>query len=205
MGQATDLYAKGVAAAESYLRGRDLWDDDVLVGYRLGVVGDEHFPEHRHVVGRLAIPYLTPGGVVNMKFRCIEDHDCKAEEHAKYLGTVGAEDRLYNVQALHDADDTIYVTEGELDAITATVAGFPAVGISGASKWADHYGKLFEDFAEVIVLGDGDAAGEKFADMVLREVEHARPVFMPDDEDVNSVVVEFGDKRLREIIEEAKR
>jgi 5S rRNA maturation endonuclease (ribonuclease M5) len=209
MTEAVEQYSRHVTSAESYLRRRDLWDDAVLRGFRLGVVPREgHRPEHRRMVGRLVIPYVTPSGVCNIKFRCIKDHDCSAQgdTHKKYLAATASEDRMFNVQALHDALDTIYVSEGEIDAITATIAGFPTVGISGATKYEDHYTKLFEDFAEVVVLADGDTAGEEFAERVMREVEHARVIYMELDgaTDVNEIVAEYGDAALRQVITEGE-
>lgn len=202
--EAAQQYHEHVELAESYLKGRDLYDSDVLDTYCLGVVVDP-WPEHKHYTGRLSIPYLTPAGVVDIKFRCIRDHECKdIPKHAKYIGTSARGERLYNVQALHDAEDILYVAGGEINAITATIVGYPTVAGGGESKWQDHWLKLFEDFDQVIALVDGDKAGERFADRFLHEVDNGRVIFMPDGEDVNSVVVNFGDSRLREVVEEAK-
>lgn len=204
MTEATEQYHRYIEKARTYLERRDLWDADVLATFRLGVVVNPR-PEHRHFEGRLSIPYLTRSGTVSMNFRCIEDHDCRemGKDHKKYLKPTASDDRLYNVNALHAAEDILYVAEGELDTITATVVGFPTVGIAGASKWEDHYVKLFEDFQEVIVLADGDSAGEQFASRILHENENARVVYMPDGEDVNSVITKDGDEWLREIIASA--
>lgn len=195
---AAERYHETVRGAASYLGPRGLWDRSITDSYLLGHVtepaaGDEDF------TGRLVIPYLTPSGVVNLKFRCIEAHDCKAvEHHVKYLGYSGAGDRMYNVAALRDAGDRIHIAEGELDALSATVAGFHAVGISGASKWQPHYSKLVEDFDDVVVFADGDKAGRDFAKHVRSELNNARIVYFPEGEDANSLlaarpVAEFAD------------
>ena len=204
MKEATAQYHQYVELAHTYLAGRDLWDEAILDTFRLGVVVNPR-PEHRHFEGRLSIPYLTPSGTVGLNFRCILEHECRDEgkDHKKYLKPTASEDRLYNVQALHQAEDILYIAEGELDTITAHVVGFPTVGIGGASKYEDHYTKLFEDFQEVIVLADGDSAGEQFASRILHENENARVVYMPDGEDVNSIIVKHGDERLRRIIASA--
>ena len=175
--------------ALTYLEGRGFGDPNLLEKYLLGVVVDPE-PGHEDYVGRLAIPYQTPSGVVALRFRCIEDHECKdVEKHAKYLDLAGQAARLYNVLALQEAGSVIYVCEGELDAITASEIDYPAIGVSGASKWEDHWERLLEDFEDVVVLADGDDAGRKFAKMILSHVEWARIVCMPDGEDVNSFVM----------------
>lgn len=178
--------------ALTYLESRGLNDEDLLNEYRLGLVTN---PEagHEDMVGRLCIPYQTPSGVVALRFRCIGLHDCKELAHAKYLDLPGQQSRLYNVQALQDAGSTIYVTEGELDAITATEVGYPAVGVAGATKWEPHWGRLLEDFEEVLVLADGDESGRKFGKLVRSSVESARVVHMPDGEDVNSFIMKHDD------------
>lgn len=188
LGNAADRYHAHVDRAASYLEERGLWDDGIVEKYRLGVVVDPT-PEHEYATGRLSIPYITPTGVVNLKFRCIKGHDCKAiGGHAKYIGIDGLEDRVYNVQALHDATDVVYVAEGELDALSATEAGYPCVGVSGARKWQDHYTRLFEDFAEVVVFAEGDDDGRDFGRRVRDELDNARVVQLPDGEDVNSLL-----------------
>jgi hypothetical protein len=193
-----ERYHETVAGAASYLGPRALWDPAITSFYLLGHVtepaaGDEDF------AGRLVIPYLTPAGVVNLKFRCIEPHDCKqVEHHAKYLGYNGAGDRVYNVRALRDAGARIYVSEGELDALSSTVAGCPCIGISGANKWQPHYGKLLEDFDDVVIFADGDKPGRDFGKRIRSELNNARIVYFPEGEDANSVlatgtVAEFRD------------
>lgn len=198
MTEAAKEYHEHVALAAYYLQGRGL-DERVADSCLLGVVAEPR-PEHRYAAGRLSIPYITPSGVVNIKFRCITCSD-KCEGHPKYFGVTGEDDRLYNVQALHDAEDVIFVTEGEIDAISASISGFPAVGVSGANKWAEHYTKLFEDFSEIVVLADGDKAGEDFARRVLHEVGDSRVIYMPEDADVNKVFVDEGPEGLRRLIE----
>lgn len=185
LGVAVERFESHVHLAESYLAERGLWEDGILRVARLGVVA-EPTPEYEKYEGRLVLPYLTPGGVVNIKFRCIQ-HD-KCDGHKKYLGLPGAVDRLYNVQALHDASKTIHIAEGELDALSASVVGFPCVGISGASKWQAHYTKLFEDFEQVIVFAEGDEAGREFGKRIRGELDNARVVQLPDGEDVNSLL-----------------
>lgn len=193
LGRAARLYNESLDdAALTYLEGRGLADEEIVATYLLGVVR-EPIPGHEDYLGRLSIPYATPSGVVALRFRCIEDHEHgKPNCAAKYLDLPGQEAHLYNVDVLRTAGDTLYVTEGELDAISATVVGYPAVGVSGATKWKDHWSYNLEDFEEVVVLADGDDAGRSFAEKVRSKVERARAVFMPIRHDVNSVLVGQG-------------
>jgi DNA primase len=198
--EAAQRYHQSVSEAASYLAERGLWEQEAVDGFLLGFAADPA-PGHEWFAGRLTIPYLTPSGVVGMKFRCIQGHDCKEAGHEKYLGPAGQKDRLYNVQALHEANGTVYITEGEIDALSATLAGAPAVGISGASKWQPHYAKVFEDFETVTVLVDGDDAGKDFAKRVRAELEgNVRVVTLPQGYDTNSYILEYGVNVFKDLI-----
>jgi len=174
----------------SYLADRAL-GRDAVDGALLGLVSEPD-PAHEPYRGRLAIPFITPTGVVQMRFRCLEKHDCKAESCPKYLGVVGGTTHLYNVQALHDAKGVIGIAEGELDALVATSAGLPTVGCVGAENWKPFYYRLFDDFESVFVLGDGDNAGRKWAAGLSGTIPGALSRVQPNGYDVTSYVTEFG-------------
>lgn len=175
----------------SYLASRGL-DRDAVTGSLLGLVSDPD-PQHEQYKGRLSIPFITPTGVVYMRFRCLEDHECKdIEWHGKYEGPKGEGTALYNVSALHDAVSVVGVCEGELDALAASRAGLPAVGVPGAHNWKPFYYRLFDDFDQVILLGDGDSSGRKFVNELLPNLAGAVPRPLPKDYDVSSYVVEYG-------------
>ncbi len=140
-----------------------------------------------------------------MNFRCIvpDCRDCKDkdnERHRKYLKPPGIPGRLFNAVALADEDDEIGIAEGELDAVTATAAGIPTVGVSGAENWKPHFAEPFAGYAAVYIFADGDGPGLKFARDVAKKLPNARIVPMPDGEDVNSVVLRDGAKAFMERI-----
>lgn len=191
---ATLRYMDYLPEAEEYLAGRGV-SPEVARSVGLGVVRDP-IPGHENLVGRLAIPYLTPSGPVNMNFRCIQDHSCKNHGHQKYMTWGGIESTLWGVQFLAEAYDYIAVAEGEIDALSSNIAGVPCVGISGAKKWKDHWSNVFEDFARVYVWQEGDSAGEKFGDTLVREVGAIR-LALPPHEDVNSILVKQGPSALK--------
>lgn len=191
LGRMADRYAESLDEETlSYLESRGLVPD-VVRGYRLGLVSDPD-PLHEDFRGRLSIPYLTPTGIVTMRFRCLEPHDCRENKCPKYLQPDSEPTHIYNVQALHDADTVIGVCEGEIDAITATIAGLPSVGIPGAQNWKSFWYRLFDDFAQVIILGDGDKAGRSFASKLAHSIPGGEAKVLPDGEDVNSLVAEHG-------------
>jgi Toprim-like len=197
---AATRYNSTVRNAASYLGRRGLYDGETIRSYLLGHVTDP-LPGDEPVAGRLCIPYVTPSGVVNLKFRCIKDHNCKdIPNHPKYLGRPGAEDRIYNVQALHDAGSVIHVSRGELDALSATMVGFPTIGISGDNKWLPHYTKLLEDFDDVVLFADGDKSGRDAAKYMRGELDNARIVYFPPGQDVNSLLVEGTVDGFRDLV-----
>lgn len=194
--RATASYQGYLGLAEDYLGARGI-DLAVAATYRLGVVGE---PEvgHEQMVGRLAIPYLTRAGVVDIRFRCMEDHVCKEAGCPKYLGSAAARTHLYNVDAIIRAGSTIAITEGELDALVLDgVVGVPAVGVPGATSWKEHYPRCFDDFERVLVFADGDTAGKDFGKKLAHELETAVIVQMPDGMDVNEVLLAEGASHLR--------
>ena len=158
----------------------------------LGVVRDAP-ALHEQYEGRLAIPYITDYGPVNMTFRCLKDHDCKEHGHGKYLKVKGAESDLYGVRAFDDATDWIGVCEGELDSLILRQIGIPAVSNPGATNWKDHWPNVFEDLSRIYVFADADESGNKmyntFRDNLPMPVIKVR---LPVGEDVNSTYVKYG-------------
>lgn len=192
--RALATYQKYLDEGIEYLAGRGI-DQEAALSAGLGVVRDP-LPGHDHLVGRLAIPYLTPSGPVNYNFRCMKNHSCKEAGHSKYVMWHGLEVNLFNVNAFERAGQAIAISEGEIDALSSSLAGIPCVGVSGSTKWQDHWNNIFEDFTSVYVWQEGDEAGKKFGDRVVSEVGAIR-VVLPQGEDVNSIWVASGAEALR--------
>jgi DNA primase len=196
--QAATTYQNDLAAdtaAQAYLTKRGL--QRAAGTFRLGVVRSP-LPGHEQYAGRLAIPYLTPAGVVNLRFRCIEDHECAG--HAKYLSLPDAGTNLFNVLALKADSPHVVVCEGEIDTVSWSLAGLPAVGVPGVDAWQKWFSRCLEDFDVVYSAGDGDKAGSKFNGHMAREVK-ARALRFPPGEDGNSLYVKGGVDALRQLIE----
>ncbi len=195
--QATQRYTSKIEIAKDYLENRSLSVEEANI-FHLGVV-DEPLPGHEPYKGRLAIPYITPSGVVDIRFRAMHGED------PKYLGLVGSKTTMFNTQACFVADKYICVTEGEFDCIMMSVkTAHPTVGVPGANNWKPHYNKILDDFDVVIVLADGDTAGLEFGKKVSRELGNVNIISMPEGEDVNSMITKQGsewiDERVRECI-----
>ena len=195
--QATQRYAGKIELARDYLSSRQLSVEEANI-FHLGVV-DDPLPGHEAYKGRISIPYITPSGVVDIRFRSISNED------PKYMGLVGAKTTMFNTKACFVADKYICVTEGEFDCIMMGVkTQHPTIGIPGANNWKPHYAKILDDFEIVIVLADGDAAGLEFGKKISRELGNVNIISMPEGEDVNSMMVKRGsewvDERINECI-----
>lgn len=186
----------GSRAAAYLATERGLSIDDVA-RFGLGYSGETE-PGHEIYGGRLVIPYLRylagAWSVVGLKFRRIGEGS-----GAKYLGDTRP--RLFNTVDAAENDDEIAICEGELDALTASVAGVPAVGVPGVDTWRPIWNRIFAGYQRVWVFADGDQPGRDFAKMLTRELRaDVRTVRMPDGTDVNSYARDYGRDQLRRMI-----
>ena len=126
-----------------------------------------------------------------MRFRTTTDED------PKYLSVSGDSGRPFNVADL--SGSVIFLTEGEIDAITLHQMGYSALGIPGATQWNGLYCRLLR-FRRVFLLADGDKAGRDFAEAVGSDIRGLTVLHMPSGEDVNSMYVAKGSKYFEELI-----
>jgi DNA primase len=190
---------------------------DMILQFQLGVVLDAN-ASHEQAQGMLSIPYLTPAGPVQIRFR-------KApweERGPKYWQTAGSQIRMFNTNYLLDPNRYVYVCEGEFDTIAATQAGLPAVGIAGVNGWRDHFYIMLRGHDRVTFFADNDSesdskegkakpadwpedkpwepitqAGLKFANKHADHIEGGAVIQMPPGYDVNSYLIEHGAEELR--------
>jgi DNA primase len=189
--------------AQEYLLRRGI-GPEVAAGFRLGSVrnpqpGDERF------ASRLAIPYLTRAGVVNFTFRCIQAHDCKqqGEYHRKYQRHENVGTNLYNVPALGTDEDFLCIAEGEIDAITLSMCGLPAIGVPGVANWKDHFNLCLDDFSQLYLFADGDDAGYKLGKFLAKEVR-VNVIKMPTGMDVNDIYLSEGPSGVQKRLAQAR-
>lgn len=149
--------------------------------------------------GCLAIPYMRwspwrTWSVASIRFRRLDGGT------PKYMTVAGDRPRLYNTNALNRYSRDMAITEGEIDAVTAELAGVPCVGVPGSQMWKPYFRELFLGYRNVNILSDGDEAGLEFARQVAKTLPNARIIPMPDGEDVNSLVNKQGKDALLERI-----
>lgn len=184
--------------AESLLDQRGLGSFDGLHKFKFGYV-DDPLPEHENHRGKLAIPYLRwhpryGWTCVSMRFRAIDP-----EHKPKYATMAGDQPRLFNTPALNLSSPDVGITEGEIDAATAHLAGLPTVGIPGANSWRPHWAELFRGYRTVFVFTDGDDPGEKLGRQLGKQLPNARVIPCPPGEDVNSILTSQGVDALRSL------
>lgn len=189
---AAERYSNSITPqALYYLQERGI-SEKVASTFLLGSVVDP-IAGHELGEGMLSIPYVTPAGVVGIKFRRLDNGT------PKYLWPTGQKIGLFNVGDLHKATDTIAICEGEIDTIVLSgVAGIPAVGVAGVSQWKAHFPKLFEPFQRVLVFSDNDVKesgknpGQELAKRIKEDIPGAEIIGMPDNCDVNDVMLQLG-------------
>lgn len=167
--------------------------------YRLGLVSEPELV-HADYAGRLSIPFITPTGVVAIRYRCIQEHDCKDAGHPKYLQGKGEGDHLYNVPALRERHPALAVCEGEIDTLTVDTHVLPAIGVPGATKWKPHWTRLLEGYERVFAIGDGDDAGKDFTGRLVEMLPNAKAVIFPDKSDANGFFLDEGPEALSDLI-----
>lgn len=196
--KACTTYEGSLTAAIPYLEARGI-DETTAKEHRLGVVTSPE-PGHEQATGRLCIPYMNKAGVIGLKFRCMQAHDCKQSGCQKYLSLPGQEIYLYNVAAVDTDSPIIHIAEGELDAIVLSrVLNQPAIGVPGSAAWREHHPWHFRGFTAVLIWGDGDKAGADFARAVRKKITAAEIIPMPPGHDVNSLLLEAGADAIKKL------
>ena len=201
LAQAAATYEKQLSPQlMDYLAGRGLSAETVKEA-RLGQVSTG-LRGQEYLQGRLVIPYIGPkGNIYNLRFRCMEHEDCKAAGcDSKYTSLTGYPNCVYNVRALVTADDTIHVTEGELDAITLGACGLSAVGIPGVKSMPAHFARMVAGFDSVTLWADGDDAGREFAGVFMKTVPSCTLLILGEGLDVNSLFVEQGKEGVMRLL-----
>lgn len=158
----------------------------------------------------LAVPYLRGRQVIFAKYRATRELPSGAQ---RYMAEEGAQQpALWNEDAI-DPLDNLYLTEGELDALTLEQAGFRAVSFGNASKKLTPTAKdavLHAD--KVFLAGDNEASGVGMAAMerLLKDLgQKAHILLWPRGEaekrDANSYFIETCSGNVEEFHREVVR
>lgn len=104
-------------------------------------------------------------------------------------------------------DRVLFITEGESDALAlrehyagvtaeSPARGYDVLGLPGAATWRAEWRSIVEPWPLIYLLGDGDEAGRKTNERVKTDVPWARPVALPEGEDVRALLQREGSAAL---------
>jgi twinkle protein len=120
------------------------------------------------------------GKLNSLKFRSITD------KSKMWVLPKGAPKMLFGLQAVPGTQEDLFITEGELDAMTLAAYGYPAVSVPFGAKWPGADGKdpntewiqhdyeWMERFIEVYLCLDADEPGKKATDALVSRVGRER-------------------------------
>lgn len=184
---------------EEYLANRGLLDG--AERFLLGWV-ERPVPGHEdRFIHTVSVPYMTAAGCVAMKFRRIDDSTPKYDQPA------GQRSHLFNVAAIIEAVDSVLITEGEFDAVAATIAGFPACGVAGANNWKPWWRRVFDGIERVIIVTDNDHKedgsnpGQDLARRISDSLTNGIRVSLPAGHDVCSMIEAYGAQAFTDLVE----
>ena len=117
----------------------------------------------------LVIPYAHGGQIDLLRFRDLSGGN------QKYLSPIGhrptAPYQSENAYKFADTHDTLFVCEGEINALSVIYAGAPAVGSCGNGVWESAWSRPFRWYRNVMILCDGDEAGIRFSQKVKKQTQ----------------------------------
>lgn len=152
----------------------------------------------------LVIPTIENGRPVNVKYRTIPP----AEK--QYFRWDGGKSALFNSDTLKTLkdDNPVFITEGEIDAISLAGMGFSAVGITGGAgtinpAWIEQ----LERFEKIVLVYDSDNAGREGARKIARRIGLERCYNVKlSVKDVNEFVMQGHSKdEFQQLVTEAER
>lgn len=141
----------------------------------------------------ILFPFYNDGQIAYIQARMIGGEK-------KFLNLRGIVKPLFNVDRLSELQPgrTVHLCEGVPDAIALETHNLIGIGILGATSFRAEWVDLFLKF-KVIVLGDGDAAGAKFAgDISKFFMDRGKPVqckSLPKGKDVADVLAQGGSSK----------
>jgi twinkle protein len=131
----------------------------------------------------LTIPQYEKGKLINIKFRSLPPHE------KTFKRVTGCPSILFNQDILKEKPEEIFITEGELDAITLHDQGIRNVigSTTGAGSFDPAWIDLLQTVKKIILCYDPDEAGQRGAREVARRLGYERcyNVTLPDDQDIN--------------------
>ncbi len=164
----------------------------------------EYFPQARKERNAINFNYFREGELINCKFR-------DGQKNFKMVS--GAELIFYGLDSINEMP-TIYIVEGEMDALSLHEAGIYSVCSvpNGASKgnqrldYLDNCWEYFKDKKEIILCTDNDQPGLSLRNELARRFGQYRCKYVEfgDFKDANEVLIEKGAEVLRNILKTSK-
>ena len=111
--------------------------------------------------GGIEILYLTREGELHaVRYRLALEGD------NRFKWRKGDTAILYGLWRLGEwaGSDTLYLCEGETDALSLWHAGLPALGIPGATAWRERWWREVEAFPRIVAIPDADQAGSQLVE-----------------------------------------
>lgn len=150
--------------ALSYLTGKRAIPEETLRRYRVAAKGDE-----------ILFPYLLPDGTVALiKARPAEDGASPKPT------TADCEPVLFGWQAIPSAARELVITEGEIDALSWSAYGWPAVSVpfgggkGGKQRWIEREYERLERFERLYISTDMDGPGDEAASEIASRLGRHR-------------------------------
>lgn len=153
----------------NYLKSVRKLEDKTIQHFRLGSTGE-----------KISIPIYENGELVNIRYR----QDPRHSEGAKYTQERGCRTVLFNGDILEDENpETIYLTEGEFDAMQLWQRGYTAVLSTtlGAGNFPDEWVKRLENVKNIFLVYDNDEDGQEGALKVAEKLgrERCKNIILP--------------------------
>lgn len=174
---------------------------------RFGVTEcNEWMPKAQAEVKTICFNYFKNEQLVNIKYRA-KGKDFKLSKDAELV--------FYNIDSIK-GEDTVYITEGEIDAMSLYEAGiYNVISVpNGASvkgvtrlEYLDNCWQYFVNIKKVVLVVDNDTAGEKLKEELARRLGFNKcwiVSYLDGCKDANDVLVKHGKAALVSIIEQMK-
>lgn len=170
-----------------------------------------YMPQRDKKIKAIAFPYKENGQVVNIKYRDLQKNFRQSKNGKK---------TLFGLDRIPKNEDTLIITEGELDKLALDEAGLSfSVSIPGGapspqSKNLDNkfsYLRTCEDrlkqFDSYILAVDNDKPGQKLQSELARRLgyEKCYKIKYPKNcKDINDILMKYGKDKVQKVISSAK-
>lgn len=154
---------KAKTAVVSYLEGRGI-TPAVIEAFKVAEAKHYESDKGKWVGPWIVFPFLSPAGELEMLKYLHVERDDKGKK--KTVCTADCRPTLWGWQALPENTRTVVITEGEIDAMSMTVYGYPSLSVpfgggSGAKQqWIDHQYDELDRFETIYLVLDNDDAGQ---------------------------------------------